>query len=537
MAETLRGSVRFAHSTRPLPPHTAGGTPNRSNRLELRYPDGMISDEGVTGMSLFDATAADEKNIFGSAKLINPDNNLLVASGINLGVVTATITTTKETRNWLGFKSTQEQSKVDLAPVRYDDERHVVTIAPSRSGKGTTAIIPTLLDYDGSVLVIDPKGQNAAVTARQRRKFGDVRVINPFGLHIEAPWKLTQDKFNPLAAIDPESDNLVADVTSLCEALIINDGKDSHWTNSARDLVSAIIMYLITTPGRTATLPEMRRILSQPYEPLNVELQRMAASPKLFVAQRAGRFLAEKSGEFSREIQSILSTALTQTSFLDDPAIANSLSGDDFRFADLKTKKLSVFLVLPSRYIAAYSRWLRLFVVSAVDSMLSSPKGKGKPVLFVLDEFASLGHLSSIETAMALAAGFGVRLWPILQDINQAKDIYDDRWETFLANAGILQAFSPNDMTTAEYLSKRCGTRQAYFTQPAPPYHDATFTPQISVFSRPLALPQELMGMLPNEAVLFLSGLPNPIFVNRLPYYDYRMKWFFGLYDRDPYHQ
>jgi type IV secretion system protein VirD4 len=448
--------------------------------------------------------AAKGENVHGRAQWASAETirerGLHASSGVNLG-------------------------QVGSSPIRLAGERHVITIAPSRSGKGTTAIVPTLLDYSGSVLVIDPKGQNAAVTARRRREMGhQVVVINPFGLHTGEPWNLPKHRFNPLAAIVP-GDNFVADVSSLCEALIITEGKDPHFANAARELVSAIIMDLkLETPAK-ATLPRMRAVLTLEPDLFKVELTRMAKSNEAAVRQRAGRFLAT-----GNEVQNVVSTAITQTSFLDDPAIIASLSGDDFRLADLKTKPLSVFLVLPSRYIAAYARWLRVFVVSAVDSMLSSPKGPRDPVLFVLDEFASLGHLSSIETAMGLAAGYGVRLWPILQDVNQAKDIYDQRWETFLANAGALHALTPNDLTTAEYLSKRCGTWT---------YKHQDISIKIEGgnsqhFARPLLLPQELMGLDPNTALLFLAGLSDPIWMDRPPYYE--QSRFKGFADPDPFH-
>ena len=448
--------------------------------------------------------AAKGENVHGRAQWASPEvieqRGLHAASGVNLGMVGKSV-------------------------VRYSGERHIITVAPSRSGKGTTAIIPTLLDYTGSVLVIDPKGQNAAVSARQRRAMGHkVVVINPFGLHTGAPWNLPQDKFNPLAAIEL-GDNFVADVSSLCEALIITEGKDPHFANAARELVSAIIMDLKLRTPEKATLPRMRAILTMKPDEFQIRLTEMSNSTEPAVRQRAGRFLTT-----GNEVQNVISTAITQTSFLDDPAIAASLSGSDFRIDDLKTTKLSVFLVLPSRYIAAYSRWLRVFVVSAIDSMLSSPKGPGEPVLFVLDEFAALGHLSSIETAMALAAGFGVRLWPILQDINQAEGIYDKRWETFLANAGALHALTPNDLTTAEYLSNRCGT----WTYGHSEMDTKLQTSATSYIMRHLMLPQELMGLDFQTALLFIAGLSDPIYMDRPPYY--QQDRFKGLHDADPYH-
>jgi type IV secretion system protein VirD4 len=82
----------------------------------------------------------------------------------------------------------------------------------------------------------------------------------------------------------------------------------------------------------------------------------------------------------------------------------------------------------------------------------------GCPVLFVLDEFASLGHMRQIEDAAGQIAGYGVKLWHVLQDLGQLKALYKERWETFMGNAGILQFFGNNDLTTLEWVSKRLGT-------------------------------------------------------------------------------
>jgi len=228
--------------------------------------------------------------------------------------------------------------------------------------------------------------------------------------------------------------------------------------------------------------------------------------------------------------------------------IAKSLSGDGFRLLDLKKKGMTVFLVLPSRYLAAYFRWLRLFVVAAVDALTSTAGKPSKPVLLVLDEFASLGHLAAIETAMALAAGYGVQLWPILQDINQVKTIYSDRWETFLANAGIVQVFRPNDLTTVKYFSERAGNythrlsnlshdveRADYMLGGGPAWAKGG-TRQYSLMERPLRSPHELFGMPDNRQILFISGSEFPAWLVRTPYYDNQRYKTPPLYDDDPYH-
>jgi type IV secretion system protein VirD4 len=138
--------------------------------------------------------------------------------------------------------------------------------------------------------------------------------------------------------------------------------------------------------------------------------------------------------------------------------------------------------------------------------MLDTRKPK-VPVLFMLDEAAQLGHLPVIEQNLAMMRGYGVKLWTIYQDLSQVQDIYR-RWESFVGNSGVLQAFAPQDVVTAEYLSKRTGqttravlsyglNRQAGGTTPG---GDNTSLGQTGV---PLMLPQDLRNMDDGFSVLF----------------------------------
>lgn len=153
----------------------------------------------------------------------------------------------------------------------------------------------------------------------------------------------------------------------------------------------------------------------------------------------------------------MISTAIEQTNFLDSPPLAHTLARSDFSLADLKRKPTTVYLCLPAGRLFTHSRWLRVIVNLAVEAMEREPTKPPYPVLFLMDEFAVLDHLSSIEKAAGQIAGFGVKLWPILQDLSQLKSIYKDRWETFMGNAGLMQFFGNNDATTLEYLSSRLG--------------------------------------------------------------------------------
>lgn len=427
--------------------------------------------------------------------------------------------------------------------LHYAGPRHVVTVAPSRTGKGVCAIVPNLLTLDNrSLLVIDPKGENAAITARRRRAFGPVHLLNPFNEH-----DMGTARFNPLAHLTIDHPNVVADVAGLAEALIVADGNDTHWSNSARTLVRLILLHLIATRPGSASLIDMRRMLGQSSERFDSMIFDMLRSPHGFIANPAAQFEHD-----SKEVQSIISTARTQTAFLDDPAIAHVLSGSDFAMLDLKARPTTVFIILPSRFLVAYARFFRLLVVAALDQLQSRPGGV--QTTLILDEFAALGKLSAIETAFGQAAGFRVQLWPFLQDLNQLKSLYGDRWETFLANAGVIQWYTPNDMFTAEYLSRRMGQRTVATTSTSHSENSrdtSSSSTSHGETGRPLQTATELLGMHAALSVVTLSGLPYPISATRIPYYwtefhgwqgngDELLKQhfsqFIGLYDPNPFH-
>jgi type IV secretory pathway TraG/TraD family ATPase VirD4 len=111
-----------------------------------------------------------------------------------------------------------------------------------------------------------------------------------------------------------------------------------------------------------------------------------------------------------------------------------------------------------------HTKWLRL-VLSAALRALMKPRRSGQlPVSFLLEEYFLIanGGLKIIESCMAYVRGFGIQLIPILQDLNQLQDLYPKRWQTFMSNAGVIAAFGPNDLTTAEWMSKRAGDTTDY---------------------------------------------------------------------------
>jgi type IV secretion system protein VirD4 len=170
--------------------------------------------------------------------------------------------------------------------------------------------------------------------------------------------------------------------------------------------------------------------------------------------------LRNKAAQFTnwnKEIQSIVSSARTQTESFDDVGIATDLEKNGIDFEDLKREPVTVYLILPPDMMERNAKWLRLLLTSAIHGVLRVRR-KGEPrVLFMLDEFYALGHLEIIATVWALVRGYGIRLMPMLQDLGQLKTLYPKMWESFIGNAGVTTTFCTNDPTTAEWFSKRAG--------------------------------------------------------------------------------
>ncbi len=344
-------------------------------------------------------------------------------------------------------------------------KRHFLSIAPTRSGKGVSLIIPNLLLYRGSVVCIDPKGENAWITAKYRRdRLGQKTIIlDPWGevnrRYGEKAGELeTVSCFNPLSILDPASDNYADDLAYLVDALIINEGKDPHWDNSARELVAGLVAFSVENPETSAeaSLPRVRALLSRPADVLRqIAEKAQAFGHESVAARKLGRFTGD-----SGELNSIISCALTQTAFLDSAALAKNLESSDFGFEALLTDEgATIYLVLPVDKLQTYGRWLRLMISIGIRTVARNVRKLPLPVIFMLDEFGTIGKLSAVEQAYGLMAGLQMTLWAFVQDLIQLKRDYPDSWETFIANSQGVSFMNAMDQTTCEYVSKMLGTK------------------------------------------------------------------------------
>ena len=412
--------------------------------------------------------------------------------------------------------------------VVYEGERHLLLFGPNGTGKGTRFLIPNLLSIkDRSIIVIDPKGELAAVTADYRRTVGEVVMLNPFNV-----LGLGSAGFNPLATLDSSSPStFYDDAAALGEALIKSSDKDPHWGESAQGLLVALIMWEKIKQGDEANLENVRRLLTEadrwerytgddgkqrerPKSGLRVTASDMVESGGYEIASLAARFT-----EQSNELSSVRSTADTQTRWILSPPMRDDLKKQGVDFRKLKERVTTVYVILPAERMRTHSVWLRLVVVSALRALY---RPGGLRTLLLIDEMPALGHLAPLEDAFGLVRGYKVQIAGICQDLNQLKALYKERWESFLANAGVVQGFTPNDMTTAEWMSRRAGKATVLApssSESRSPKGERSESASWSQIARPLYLPQELTGFAEGTGLLWLAGMANGVRFFAPPYW------------------
>jgi type IV secretion system protein VirD4 len=415
------------------------------------------------------------------------------------------------------------------------DDRHLLLVAGSRAGKGVSFIIPNLLLYEGSVLAIDPKGELARITAARRAQGlrQQVFVLDPFGVSGEGtlPWRA---KFNPLAEIDPSSGEAIDDAALLADALIeLDESGEKHWTYAARDLVRGLILYALLQPPEHRTLSHVRDFFRVPNQTVNgeqvsgqilrlIEMTKHEQEFEGVIAATAHSLLAKNDREFA----SIVSAADVQLSFLDSPPLRQCLDGSSFALADLKTRHATVYLCLPAGRMGTHAKWLRMIVTLAMLMCERVQIKPEPPLLLLLDEFPVLGHMRALEVAAGQIAGFGVRIWTVLQDVTQLQRHYKEGWETFFGNSGTSIFFGLADNTTLEYVSKKLGTigydiRKASSAAPSARLAGAKLIDHQLQHTR-LLEPHELELIFAREggrALVLSPGLP-PLIVERAHYED-----------------
>lgn len=315
-----------------------------------------------------------------------------------------------------------------------DEQHHLLTVAPTGAGKGVGCIIPALLSWDGPSVIIDPKGENFAVTADYRRSLGQrVAVLDPFGV-----TGFPSDSLNPLDIAKLQGSDLEDDVWTVVGLLIANvrSVDDPFWDERASALLYGALLRNVLAFGDRAHVgclydfcannPSAEFGLMQSHSHRDVRAGAAVLDPALA----------------SKTSTAIIATASSHVSFLRNQKVCAALKDSSIPIGDIQSgAPMTIYIVLPPDRMKAHAKLLRLWVGVIMTAFMRRRRPVNVPTLVLLDEAAQLGELDELRTMLTLLRGYGVRVWTFWQDIAQIKRLYGADWPTIMNNCGIQQFF------------------------------------------------------------------------------------------------
>lgn len=403
-------------------------------------------------------------------------------------------------------------------------ESHTLIVAPTRTGKGTRVIIPTILRYLQSMVVIDPKGENAAVTGGVRCREGQVYVLNPWNMLAQKLQKtgVTTARLNPLDVIQANDPNAVSIAHSLAETVCKRSGdpKNTFWEGNAAAILTAVMLYLADAPDETLTLARVREIITLPRADLERDyFTKMAASSAYegAIRESIGSFV----GTDGRELSGILTTLNEATRFMSDPLLKAATAASDFDIRSLARTPVILYLVIPPNQMATQATWLRL-VLSSITNAFRYDTARTLRCMMLIDELPALGHMPDLAKDLSTMSGFGLDYTLIVQDMGQLREHYGESSKTILANCGWKWFCNVRDYETAKYLSDAIGDTTIVTATSGT---STSAEGQLSITTgegeaaRKLVTPDEIMKEGRDVAIVF-GPAGRPRFVRPVDYWD-----------------
>lgn len=405
--------------------------------------------------------------------------------------------------------------------LKWDGDGHVATLAPTGSGKSRYLLIPNLLRYKGSCVVLDVKGELYNATSDYRKTLGPVYKISPFDNSTHA--------FNPLSTIET-----IDDGRALAELLLPRTatGDARFYDDEAINFLGAYIWYIakLVFPESNRTLDELRERTAVTTETLRADLEKLSAPDMPKSVRRAANVALTKS--MDKGLPSLIQSLNQHLAIWDNEGLMTATSNPpDFDFSDLKDKTATVYITLPLDKLDAYQQFAKLVLSNALSSMIKSPVRPKQPVLFVMDEFLTLGEFPALKNALRTHRDAGVRLWYLLQDVAALKETYPQGWETFFTQSSLRTYFGTHDMIDAEWVSKQTGQKTVAYenstvnssasggVDPEQKTSSSVSTSSsIQYAARPVVTPDEVIAMLSQQpepgtriAISRANGVANAI--------------------------
>lgn len=404
--------------------------------------------------------------------------------------------------------------------------------APTRSGKGVAIVIPNLLHYPDSVMVLDVKNENWDLTAGFRSKYQDVYLFSPSPTPqiVNGEKVYRSHRYNPLDYISRDELQRMKDIGEIANIFFpSNTGNDTsdYFNAQAQRLFTGLALYMLETPDRPCTLAELMRIAESPV-PLNewiVATIEQRKKDKNELSSECIQALMSYAGNPAENTRGgIDSTMKAPLIIFTDPVVASATSASDFRLDEVRKKKMTIYVGIQPNALPRFSKLLNVMfsqLLGINTQVLPEQDDSLKhQCLVLLDEFTALGKVDIIQKSVAYMAGYNMRLMLIFQSKSQVEGVYGKEGaKDIFANMACQVEYTPTEQDQAEELSRKLGT-QTVKGKSVSRNRGKGGGGSISTSdqSRALMLPQELKEMDANKEIIFFRRTP-PIFCDKAFYY------------------
>jgi type IV secretion system protein VirD4 len=406
----------------------------------------------------------------------------------------------------------------------------VMLSAPTRSGKGVGVVIPNLLNWPDSVVVLDIKGENYDITAGYRAAHSQaVYAFSPFDEDARS------HRWNPLTAVRSSPLHRVGDLLTIGQVFFPNDGSgtssEAFFNDQARNLFLGLGLVLLETPSLPRTIGEMLRQSSGKGRSLKDHLsglitqRREEGNPLTDECVDALQRLLSNS---ENTLSSVVATFNAPLTIFADAVVDAATSTNDFRLEDVRRRRMSVYVRIPPNRLANARPLLNLFF-SQLVSLNTQALPEQDPTLkvqclLVNDEFTAMGRVGVITNAAAFLAGYNLRLLTVVQAMSQLDAVYGDKEaRTFATNHGLQILYAPREQRDADEYSAMLG----HFTERATSrgrsrsfsgHGHSTVSRNESEQRRALLLPQEFKELGSERLVVIFENC-KPILGEKIRYY------------------
>lgn len=396
--------------------------------------------------------------------------------------------------------------------------QHALLFAPTGSGKGVGFVIPNLLFWEDSCFVHDIKLENYELTSGWRKE----KLKQDVFLWCPADSNGISHCYNPLEWLSKKPGQVVDDVQKIAN-ILLPDTSD-FWESEARSLFTGIVLYLCAVPEKVQSFGEVVRTLRSDDVVYNLAVVMDTIGKTLHPV--AYMNIASFLQKADKERSGVISTLNSKLELWSNPIIDTATASSDFNISTFKEKATTVYVGLTPDNLSRLEPLMQVFYQQATEFLCRQLPGEKEKhgVMFMMDEFPTLGKMEQFKSGIAYFRGYKVRLFLIIQDTEQLKDIYEDAgMNSFLSNSTYRITFAANNYDTAELISKLVGNKTVeQISANKPKFLDlnpGSRSLHVSETQRALLLPQEVISLDRDMQILLIESSP-PIKSKKIKYYE-----------------